>query len=178
VEGEKVGYVDSKLSWSIRPQFKDGGRFSNGCAPVKVGEKWGFIDRTGSFVIAPRFLTAESFSEGLAAVGVAINRQGYINKSGRFVIGPTLRDAGAFSEGLAPVIYRGHFVKSPTEHTGFAFVGARWGYINSSGKLVIRLGGQVDYAGPFLNGLAYVRLKDGSYGYIDKQGRYLWYPSK
>lgn len=175
--GDKVGYVNSQLSWSIQPQFTDGGRFSEGVAPVQVGEKWGYIDQSGHLVIQPRFVKAQSFSEGLAAVAEDVNREGYVNKAGKFVIAPKFRDADAFSEGLAPVIYRGHFVSSAKEHSGLEFVGARWAYINKSGRLVIKLDQRTDYAGPFVQGMAYVRLKGGRYGYIDRQGRYVWRPS-
>lgn len=174
----KVGYVDSQLNWAIKPQFIEAGRFSEGVAPVQVGGKWGYIDRSRSLVILPRFVKAESFSEGLAAVAVDINREGYIDKSGRFAIPPKFGEANAFSEGLAPVIYRGHLVRGAKEHTGLKFVGARWGYIDKSGKLVIRLDQRTDYAGPFTNAIGYVRFKGGSYGYIDTRGRYLWRPSK
>ncbi len=49
------------------------------------------------------------------------------------------------------------------------------GYINRTGKVVIQP--QFDEAYPFINGLAYVRIKD-KWGYIDRTGKYIWQPSK
>ena len=54
----------------------------------------------------------------------------------------------------------------------------RWGFIDRTGRVVIRLDPQTDFAGGFVGGLAPVRLKDGSVGYINSKGNYVWNPTK
>jgi predicted NUDIX family NTP pyrophosphohydrolase len=68
----------------------------------------------------------------------------------------------AFSEGLAAILVNGEF-----------------GYIDRSGKMVIVP--QFDRASRFSGGLAEVQVVDArgyARGYIDKQGRYIWAPSR
>lgn len=161
------------------------GRFKEGLAAVAVERSYGYINKQGAFVIRPQFFTAQGFSEGLAFVvdsnqitGV-VKQVGWIDKSGRFVIAEvkgqlssadfakTFSDAygdWSFSEGLAPFGVR----------RGNSYI---HGYIDRQGKVAIepklynRIGG-------FRGGLAWVEIKDfGMYqewGYIDKQGRFIW----
>jgi len=80
---------------------------------------------------------------------------------------------GSFSEGLASVQ-----------------IGDKMGYIDQRGKIVIKP--EFDMAFPFSRGVARVEIgmcyqeqklsgresEDCRFGYIDKEGRYLWKPSK
>ena len=50
-----------------------------------------------------------------------------------------------------------------------------WGYINKHGEVVIAP--RFDMAWTFSEGLALVGVED-RYGYIDKQGAYVWEPSE
>ena len=66
-----------------------------------------------------------------------------------------------FSEGRAPVM-----------------VDEKWGYIDPSGAYIIEP--QFDEALPFKDGAARVRINVGerqTYGYIDRAGKFLWYPT-
>ena len=77
------GYINSKGTVVIKPQFDSALKFSDGLALVrigghdieftearldKMGGKAGYIDKAGKFVIPARYLFGESFSEGLASV--------------------------------------------------------------------------------------------------------------
>jgi hypothetical protein len=176
---EKIGYVDRDLRTVVSAEFDDADGFSQGLAPVKKGFNWGYIDDTGHVAIPFHFGAADRFSEGLAAVEVLPQaKKGYINKSGTIIINPNFDFAFAFSEGLAPVVFGGRWIDSPEEHTGVAFSDGNWGYIDKTGKVVVRLSSEVEYASGFKQGVAYVRLKDGRLGYVNPRGHYLWKPSK
>ncbi|MBO0727229.1 MAG: WG repeat-containing protein [Blastocatellia bacterium] len=89
------------------------------------------------------------------------------------VIEPRYRIGHIFSEGVASVQ-----------------VGDKWGYIDQKGEVAIKP--QFDLAYPFSNGVARVevgmcastlRLSEResgecNFGYINKQGKYIWRPSK
>ncbi len=157
-------------------------------------KKWGFIDKTGHMVIEPRFddvlrdqyggcmpyshKVFKNFSEGLCAVRVE-NKWGYIDKTGNMVVPAQYDNAGTFSEGLACVR-----------------LGTKYGYIDKTGKIIIPV--QLDFPAHAANarndnpdwdfsqglldkyeyceGLA-VAEKDGLFGYIDKQGKFVIEPN-
>ena len=72
--GGKAGYLDTRGQWKIKPQFDDGGDFSEGLAPVNVGAKchiggkWGYIDLTGKAAISFKYNFATPFKNGKACV--------------------------------------------------------------------------------------------------------------
>ena len=92
---------------------------------------------------------------------------GYIDKSGRFAIPPQFHIAHPFSEGLASVR-----------------IGEKMGYVDKTGSIAINP--QFDLALPFCGGLARVDIGhwvrdrvggerfEGKFGYINKQGEYVW----
>jgi hypothetical protein len=59
--------------------------------------------------------------------------------------------------------------KAEYEYGGF--VGGKWGYIDRTGKYIIKP--RFDKADPFSNGLARVELDD-TWGYINKTGKFVW----
>ena len=184
-DNQLYGYIDKKGTWVIQPQYDYAFNFEDGIACVRTkvqgAPDWtslsGYIDRSGKFVIPPKFFDARPFSEGLAyarlpqipdegaALPLPDNRGGgYIDKKGTFVIQPRpeLGQAYDFSEGLAQV----------QTHGGF-------GYVDKTGMIVIPP--QFSSAERFLGGLAEVSLHaDGNdlHGYIDKEGHYVWNPSR
>jgi WG repeat protein len=174
----KIGYVDRSLKHVIQPGFEEAGQFNEGLAPVRLGNQWGYINKIGQIAISPRFMSADEFCEGLAVVQLGLQKKGYINRLGEIVISPQFSRAYCFSEGLAPVLSGGHYKRTDKEHTGIGFQGGQWMYIDRSGKVITKLHDQIDYAGSFTNGLAFVRLRNGKEGYIAKDGNYIWKPSK
>ena len=96
----------------------------------------------------------EQFSQGLAAVQ-RDGKWGYIDTKGRLVIDYQFDSAEKFSEGLAFVVQN-----------------KKRGYIDSSGKMVINLDKATGY--PFTNGIAYVMTNPQDWGYLNKDGDYIW----
>src|SRR5262249_22022022 len=105
---------------------------------------------------------------------------GFIDKTGRMVIEPKFTDPGGFSEGLALTRiggktidpWHGAYISGP--------LGGRLVYIDRSGKTLIELNKKIDYARPFSEGMAPVRVvKNDKYlywGYIDKTGKFVIEP--
>ncbi len=71
---QKVGYLNTKGDWSIKPQFDDAHDFSEGLAAVNeggkchMGGKWGYIDKDGQVAIPLRYHFAGQFKNGHACV--------------------------------------------------------------------------------------------------------------
>jgi WG repeat protein len=74
---ERVGYLNTKGEWSIKPQFDEAHDFSEGLAAVNqggkchMGGKWGYIDKDGTLVIPYRYDFAGQFTNGHACVAEA-----------------------------------------------------------------------------------------------------------
>lgn len=147
--------------------FEQVGLFNEGLAPVLLDNKWGFIDTEGNVVIEPKFvafLTNFSelpyFSEGLTPiVDPETERVGFIDKKGNIVIKPKFYSAKNFSEDVA-------------------FAGTQEDYviIDKSGNIIaqkfVALNG---FYSSFSHNRAIVQ-KEFSYGYIDKQGKFVIKP--
>jgi hypothetical protein len=177
----QFGFMDMSGKIVIEPKFSYADYFSEGVArvciggkvqwdgftPIEVGGKWGYIDKSGKMVIKAQFdgnadCEDANFSEGLAVVWVR-GKAGYIDKSGEIAISPQFDWAGRFSEGLAPVRLCGDEVKL--------------GYIDRTGKMVIEP--KFDVAEDFSEGIARVYSDyPDKFGYIDKMGNFVWYPTK
>jgi hypothetical protein len=136
--------------------------------PVQQGKKWGYIDKTGRVVIPFKFDSADEFSEGLAAVGIK-EKTGYIDNTGNLVIPPRFLSGYPFSSGMALVI-TGEFIKD-------RYHMHKLGYINRSGKLVIKRKA-LDTKSLFViykdlyfsEGLVTIE-KNGKFGFMDRTGK-------
>ena len=139
--------------------------------PVKQGEKWGYIDQTGRLIIPFKFDSAQDFSEGLAAVEIK-EKTGYIDQSGKFVIPPRFNSGFPFSGGLALVVM---------SRSGKGIIQMnQLGYIDRSGKVVIRLPEELDSKSLMViyrdgdltcsEGMVRVEHQD-KVGFMDKTGR-------
>lgn len=194
--GGNYGFIDRTGKMIIQPQYAIASPFAAGLARVGIQSDtdytWGYIDKTGKVVIPIQFQDAEDFSEGLAAIRAG-ELSGYINKSGSIVITPQFEYASNFKEGLAPFVQikfgyidkTGKTVIHPQYDLAYPFseglarvtvgheTGALAGFIDTAGKMVIEP--QFADAGDFHGGYAPVMVGDYT-GYIDKKGKYLWYP--
>lgn len=86
-ENDKVGYIDSKGKVRIRPQFNNGGEFTEGLAPVRKNGLYGFINESGDFVIKPQFDYSTSFNNG-TAIAWKDGIPSFIDKKGNIIIPP------------------------------------------------------------------------------------------
>jgi hypothetical protein len=148
--------------------------FSGGYAavmPDETAQRWGYIDKAGEIVITPQYMIACGFGEDMACVKTTDRGWIVIDTSGREIcsVSDSMDTAKAFSEGLCAVgrskVDAETYYNTKCEYD--------WGFIDTSGKLVIDF--KYDDVTPFLNGIAQVMV-DGKIGYIDKTGKYIWEP--
>lgn len=169
-------FVDRSGNPIAKAHFDATQRFSDGLAAVRLGKKWGYINTEGKFVVYPSYDKVGPFHEGKAVVsgwmfgpggrrvwgthvidgnGNLIGSEATrysVDRPGNLMGVPDSADFGAFNEGLAAVRTNG-----------------KWGYINQSGKFVIRP--QFDSAADFSDGLAVVS-EGKQFRYIDRAGKY------
>ena len=145
------GFVDTRGTVVISPQFDRATPFHGGFARIWRNDEVGFIDRNGGIAINPQFATAGNFHDGLASF-LHGQQWGFVNTTGGFAINPQFEGVNRFNEGFAPVRQ-----------------GRSWGYIDRTGRVVVNP--QFDNASPFSGGLAAVQVA-GQWGYINTSGRY------
>lgn len=160
------GYMDASGKMVIAPQFVERpNHFSDGLAMIRVDNKSGYIDRTGRVVLPPTYYEGTDFRFGLALVRGSDPLHVYIDKSGAVV-----------SDGIALYNYEGWVGDYPTRKfpDGLermrvrAGAHVRYGFRDETG--VVRIAPRYEFALPFSEGLARVRLEDGSYACIDRRG--------
>jgi len=119
--------------------------------PIREHSKYGYIDQTGQIVIPPKFDYVENFREGMAVIAVG---------------------------GKLMNIWDANLEASPWAPGDVDHFGGKYGYIDTTGKIVVRP--QYDWAGDFSEGLAPVAVggkwishkhRSGQLGYIDKTGK-------
>lgn len=184
------GLIDKTGAYIIEPPpsrwLDETHDFSEGIARVRIwrgGHRpYAYFDRTGRLAMEQQFFLARDFSEGLAYVAIGTGTPGlkgwdyefgFIDKTGKLIIKPRKTHFGSFHDGLARLgITRGF---GPIKIS-------RWGYINQSGKVVLKL--KCNWVMNFSNGMApvltgakfdtkkYTGLLGGKWGYIDKTGKY------
>ncbi|MBO6621411.1 MAG: WG repeat-containing protein [Balneola sp.] len=157
-------YINSAGETVLQPSFRitDAGEFEDGLAPIQTVDGWGYINRSGNPVIASNYDEAGKFVDGTAWVNVN-GYIGYIDKKGKLFIPPQFKNVKPFSENIAAVQ-----------------VNNNWFYISkNSGKIVIKE--PYKNAESFVNGIARVQKGEGenaTYGYLNKNGEYIWFPTK
>lgn len=71
---DKMGYLNTKGDWGIKPKFDEARDFSDGLAAINqgakchMGGKWGYVDHYGRVVIPFQYTLAGQFSHGYACV--------------------------------------------------------------------------------------------------------------
>lgn len=138
---------------------------NEGLVGVKIGDKWGFINKKAEIIISAQFEKVKDFRKGLAGVKID-GKWGLINKKGDIVVEPKFYS-----------LLRDHEVVAVVQTNQGYFGDSWWAYIDKDGKLI--LGGgrdRFDYAARFRDGIAKVEV-GGKFGYIDKEGNYIWEPT-
>jgi len=165
-DGDMYGYIDKSGNTVIELKYPEARPFNDQLAAVRVSDRWGFIDSKGQVEISPQFISVGDFGNGLAPARVNTNSFGYIDKSGQVVIEEQYQQAGTFNEDRAPVL-----------------INDKWTFIDKSGNQITSP--KFDEVEPFYNGLArvtiYVPVEDEieeNYGYINKAGKYVWFPTR
>lgn len=165
-EKGKWGFINVRGEYEIPPQYVGAHPFREGLAAVapRREDAYCFIDTRGRVVIEGEFNGADiGFSGNLCAVWN--EHYGFIDRTGRVAIPYRFYFAGHFSEGLA-------VVKEP----GSEF----YGYVNEDGAIAIAQ--TFTCADPFEGELAQVivgkEFDSYHYGYIDRDGEYVWEPTR
>ncbi len=161
------GYINLKGEMAIEPSLGYSSQFSEGLAAFTSNDgdrsgKWGYINQKGEVKIPQQFYFADAFRNGMAEVRNEKGERGFINKQGQLVVDYKFESVNNFSEDFAAVQLE-----------------KKWGFIDTSGTLVIRA--VYDKIAPFhdepLNGgfsggVAKVEI-DGHEFFIDPKGRCL-----
>ncbi len=192
------GYIDNSGTQVIEVQYSDARPFSEGKAAVETFDGWVYIDERGNTVVDPTFqiTAAREFSDGLAAIQTA-EGWGYIDESGSPVINPDFDAAGIFTEGRAwlqdgdytgYIDKEGNFLIEPqfaearpfSENLAAVRLSSNWYFVNRRSGL-LQFPDSFEEAWDFSNGIARVRVgpdDNPAYGYIDKNGEYIWFPTR
>jgi len=129
--GDVSSYLNERGESAFDGRFCAAREFSDGLAAAWKDGKYGFIDKSGAWAIPAQYDVAGDFSEGVANVKPDAHKKcwQYIDQTGRVVI-PCVGDGRAqtFVNGLAAID-----VDSPK---GYLAPGAKWGWIDHSGRLV------------------------------------------
>jgi len=194
------GYVNRIGETAIGFKFSQAGKFSEGLAAVQTADGWEYIDETGKTILSPAFRIAYAglFSENLAPVQTA-EGWGYINEKGALTIPVQFDEAYPFSQGLARVKIEDYYgfistdgeleieaqfsgASDFSEDLAAVRIGNLWFYIaKKTGKFAFNMPEQVRYAEDFQNGIARVQIgteENARFGYINKEGEYVWFPTR
>ena len=118
--GDKIGFIDTKGSWIVKPTYSKVKNFEDGYALVRSEDKWGIITKDGRSIVEPSYVNIKGdLSDGFRGVQVG-EKWGFINEQGVLVIEPQYLNIRAFKNGFAAVR-----------------IGDFWGLIDKTGKLVI-----------------------------------------
>jgi flagellar hook protein FlgE len=215
-ENIRYGFIDHNGQFVIEPKFIGAGCFEGGLASVITDKGHAYIDKSGRFVTQPgEYVTGHrgncddtwpNYAEGLhkvtryfkvsgAKTDDELTYSGYVNAQGKLVIPLAHYYADDFSDGMAQITVEKDVSQEELEESkrrNDATVQERYGYIDTTGKIVIPP--QFDRAEAFRWGIARVGVKHfvvdpkdpirpGAkkavfhYGFIDKKGRYLVEPT-
>lgn len=182
------GFMDTTGREKIHCQYEMAYNFHQGYARVKKLDKWGFINNQNKIIIPFEYHTAHDFHEGYAPVELVNNQFGVIDTLNHVIIPlehyyiyTTRRPHGLiaviYSKGVAgylnlnneqaiPFIYGN--VSPFSNGLGKVYSGGAWGYIDSSGVLVIPPSYRL--ATMFEDSLAVVLNDSFKYGIINTRG--------
>ena len=168
---QKWGFLNTEGLVTVPPAFNEATDFHDGVAAVLVGRpgqrdqpaEWGYVDRQGRLAIPAIYKEARGFSEGVGAVLVEDIRGNTHYPDKWLCIDPTGRtlfEAGSAGE---PGHCRGGLIRVK-EISG-------WRVVDKTGREVFKWSrGELQ---DFIGGLARV-VADGSWAYLDMQGKIVW----
>ena len=64
----KVGLVDAKGKFVVKPKYDEIGNFEGGLAKVRIKDKFGFINEKGGIVLKLQYSVIEDFVDGVAKI--------------------------------------------------------------------------------------------------------------
>lgn len=137
--GHKLYDVRKKAFITLPDGSIQGGDFSEGlCMINDFRGDCAYITPAGTVAIAERFDYAGEFHDGLAVVKKN-GKWKYIDKEGktRITLPENCSAARDFSEGLAAIALGGENDRRFAQPEGHLKVGAKWGFIDTSGTVVI-----------------------------------------
>ncbi len=115
----------------------------------------GALDQNSKIIVPVNYTRIKDFHDDRIAVRNIYRKWGFVDRNSIEVIPATYQAVHDFSEGLAVVYDKG-----------------RWGAINTNGDFVVKA--IYSAMGDFKEGKAWVRLKNGYKGYLNKQGELLF----
>jgi hypothetical protein len=167
----KWGYKDNKGIAIIDPIWDYAEDFHSGFAVVRNDKGlYGYLKSDGQLSIKCQFKEAMKFIDGVALVQNIDGKWEHINCNGEFLHNCPWIDVYPYSEGLAVVR------KPINDIDQICGVYARYGYINEERELVIPC--NYSEAFSFCNGYAKVTTEFGDSGYINKDGKFIWFLDK
>ncbi|MDB5272383.1 MAG: repeat-containing protein [Chitinophagaceae bacterium] len=117
-QSKKLGFINSKGEWVIKPLYTAGKEFDpiSGLAMAKEGEVWVYVSKTGEVLRVTDADKYNSFSEGFAEAR-KVEKVGFLGPKGQWAIAPQFEDVRAFKNGFAAAKSNG-----------------KWGFINTKGE--------------------------------------------
>ena len=189
IEPFKFGYMDSRGSMVITPQFDCATNFTEGIAFVFKNNKSRSINKSGNIVFDDKLKHdfVGKFHEGLARA-LSNDKRGFINHRGDYVIENYFSAVNDFHDGyayaekglrafyidkLGNTIFSVNKDCSGNFYCGLATYKTgnsdKIGFVNKNGQVVIEP--QFSHANDFINELAYVEYGSGSNGFININGK-------
>jgi hypothetical protein len=137
----------------------------------------GIINDRGEWLVEPRWDDCDGgFSEDLMSAAIDGN-WGLVDREGEWVIKPQYTNARRFSEGLCGVYVGGQ------RDCDYALFGGKYGFIDKLGEMVIEP--RWDIVSEFEGGVCEVQFFEGDpdrgvtrRGWIDRDGHYIWEPTR
>jgi len=154
----KWGYFDQDGRVRILPYFDDADGFSEGLAGVRIADRWGYINDQGTMVIAPEFEFVGPFYNKVAIVENVKGNYILINQNGMMI--KSIQEQFKIDEPIELAISNHGLIRIRIED--------KIGYLNYNGEIVIPP--RFAEAGPFNNGLAWVRFETDHYCFINASG--------
>src|SRR5262245_44498973 len=173
----KVGFIDKAGRVVVEPQCQWAYEFSEGMCQANLAGKEGYIDRSGKWAFEIDIHDDRPFRCGVAVVCNG-KQTGIVDRTGHVIECP-FDWLEQFSEGLSAVfVYEKPRDANSNANSPIGWRQRKWGYVDTSGKMVIPL--EYTSAGSFSEGLAPVYvggadvmctgLSGGKWGYINKNG--------